>query len=486
MSQNDVACRPERIHPRLSVLTESQIEWIHTVSLDILASVGVRVDSEKARRVLARGIGATAVDGDRVRIPPEVVSWAIEAAPASVALYDRLGQPAFTLGPGQDQTRFGIGVTTLFYQDPLTDELTPFARSHMAALVRLGDHLPHYDVISTVGVVQDVPPEDSDLYGTLDMVANTTKPLVLLVSEEKRFPLVLDMLESLTGDLAAQPFVIPYFNPVTPLIINAGTSDKMFAAIERGLPFIYSNYGMAGMSTPITPGGAWALLNAELLAGLVLSQLIREGTPVILGILPAYFDMKTMVNFYDPYSLLLNLACAELMAHYGLPHCGTSGSGRGWGPDLLAAEAYWMNHLSSCMGKVGLSPFVGDTLTSKAFSPVNVVFVHEIIAQTRRFVQGFLLDEAAFCLKEIAAVGPGGNFLTAPSTLRSYRNAYYTSSIYPRWSMEMWQKDGCPRAEAVLREHTLQLLEESAAPPDQADLVARGEAFIRRTTQSTP
>jgi len=73
---------------------------------------------------------------------------------------------------------------------------------------------------------------------------------------------------------------------------------------------------MAGMSAPITPAGTMALLNAELLAGLTLSQLAREGTPIILGSLPAFFDMKEMTNFYDPHSLLLNLACAEMMAHY--------------------------------------------------------------------------------------------------------------------------------------------------------------------------
>lgn len=88
------------------------------------------------------------------------------------------------------------------------------------------------------------------------------------------------------------------------------------ASLKETQPFIYSNYSMAGMSAPITPAGTMALLNAELLAGLTLSQLAREGTPIILGSLPAFFDMKEMTNFYDPHSLLLNLACAEMMAHY--------------------------------------------------------------------------------------------------------------------------------------------------------------------------
>ena len=409
--------------------------------------------------------------------PQSWSAWAIETAPAVVDVFDRKGQPAFRLGEGR--ACFGIGVTCLYYQDPATDQVTPFSRKHMADMVRLGDSLPYYDVVSTVGVIQDVPADQTDLFAALEMAVNTTKPLVILVSDEPSFPGVLDLLEHVGGELAGKPWVIPYFNPVTPLVINTGTADKMRAAIERGLPFIYSNYSMAGMSTPITAGGTLALLHAELLAGLALSQLMKEGAPTVLGMLPAYFDMQTMVNFYDPQSILVNLACAEMMAHFGLPHCGTSGSGTGWTTDLLAAETYWMNHLTACMNKVGLAPFVGDNLGSKVFSPLNVVYVHEVIDQAVRFSDGFAFDDAAVNLHEIDQVGPAGSFLMAKSTLSQYRKAYYPSPIFPRLSLERWQAQGRPQAIDYLREHTRELLGTVRPPQDHDDLLARGEAFIR-------
>jgi trimethylamine---corrinoid protein Co-methyltransferase len=466
------------VQPRINLLNAEQIEQINAYTLKILATTGVRVDSPQACQLFARRLGSGAVDGNRVRIPPAAVEWALKAAPSTIDIYNRRGELAFRLGEGR--TRFGIGVTTLFYQDPLTDELTPFGRRHMQDMARLGNTLPHFDVISTVGVIQDVPSQLSDLYESLEMLANTTKPLVILVSDEKNFPSVLDMMESLHGDLRERPFVIPYFNPVTPLILNQGTVDKMQVAIQRGLPIIFSNYSLAGMSTPITPAGTLAVLMAELLAGLTLAQLMKEGAPVILGILPAYFDMKTMVNFYDPKSLMLNLACAELMAHYRIPHAGTSGSGMGWGPDLLSVETYWMNHLTSLMGKAGLAPFVGDTLTSKAFSATNVVYVHEIIDQSLRFAEGFRLDDETVGLDEIDLAGPGGNFLMAETTQRLFRNAYYPSPIFPRWSLEKWQANGRPPAIDLLRQYTLHLLDTLQPPEDHAELMARGEEFIKR------
>jgi trimethylamine--corrinoid protein Co-methyltransferase len=463
------------VRPQITVMTGDQIARIHDHSLHTLASVGVRVDSDDASRLLGRA-GAEVEDG-RVRIPADLVQWALDAAPSRIDIHDRLGRPAFHLAAGAE-TRFGIGVTALNYQDPATDEVVEFQGRHMESMVRLGEALPSFDAISTVGILHDVGPDLADLYATLEMVANSTKPLVLLVSQEESYPAVLDLLEELHPDLAARPFVVPYFNPVTPLVINTGTIDKMRVTIERGLPFIYSNYGMAGATTPITPAGALVVLNAELLAGLVLSQLMKEGTPVILGILPAFFDMRGMANFYDPLSYLLNLACAEMMAFYGLPHCGTSGSGMGWGGDVIVAGHLWTNHLLSCLGKVGLAPFVGDNLGSTTFSPAVIVLADEIIAQTRRLASGFAIDEASVALADIAEVGPGGNFLMASSTLEHFRTAYFQSVLFPNLTIDDWRQQNCPRAEDRLRSRTRDLLDGLTAPEDHDELIARGATFI--------
>ena len=236
---------------------------------------------------------------------------------------------------------------------------------------------------------------------------------------------------------------------------------------------------MAGASTPLTPAGILVLLLAELLAGLTISQVMKPGTPVLLGMLPVYFDIKSMLNFYDPQSFLLNLACAEMMAHYSLPHCGTSGSGTGWGMDLIAADTYWMNALTFSLMKGGLAPFVGDSLGSKPISPTTIVHVHEIIDQALRFAGGFPLDDAQAALDEIAKVGPGGSFLSSPSTLKNYKKGYYVSGVYPRWPMERWQAEGQPEARQVLREKTRALLADSSAPEDYGELMGYGDEFIQ-------
>ena len=467
------------VHPHLTMLTEEQKQEIHRYTIRLLATTGVRVDSPSAVEMLRKKVGDSNVDGRTVRIPEELVKWAINVAPRQIQIYDRRGEPQFKIGGEEDRTRFGIGVTALYYQEVETDTPVLFQRKHMQDMVRLGNKLPHYDMVSTIGIVRDVPDYLTDLIGSLEHFANGIKPMVLLCSDEHKFDDVLRMFETLHGgDLGERPFIIPYFNPVSPLVMNQGTVDKMKIAIERGLPVIISNYSLSGATTPITPAGTVAVLLAELLAGLVIGQLYKEGAPMFLGMLPVYLDMKTLLNFYDPQSILVSLACAEMMDHYGIPHCGTSGSGTGWGMDLLAAETYWMNTLMFSLTKGGIAPFVGDTLGSKAISPLTFIYCHEIIDQALRFAGGFQLDDANVGLDEIHKVGPGKGYVSAPTTLKKYKNGYYVSPIFPRWSMEKWMEAGHPHAEKWLRDYSIEFLKNLPVPEDHDELIGKGEEFI--------
>jgi trimethylamine--corrinoid protein Co-methyltransferase len=463
------------VQPGLTLLSDADKAAAHASSLDILAQIGVRVDSAPARQVLRRA-GARFLSDDRAVFPPELVAWALAAAPRTVTLHDRRGAPAFTLG--RDRTRFGIGVTNLYYEDPLTGEIAPFSRAHLAASVRLGHALPEYDVVSTVGVLQDEPPGRADLVATLEMAAHTTKPLVLLISDPAQFVPALDLLAAVSGCDGDRPFVLPYVNPITPLVLNTETTDKMAASIERGLPVIFSNYGMAGASTPISPLRTLVLLNAELLAGLMFSQAVRAGAGIVLGSLPAYFDMRTMVDFYDPRSMLVGLGCAEMLAWYGLPHAGTSGSGNGWGPDVIAAGGLWFNHLVAALGGAGLVPFVGGNLGSKVFSPATVVLGAEVIAQARAFAEGLAQGDASGLLEEVAAAGPGGSFLDSADTLRRLRTGYHSSRIFPHYGLEKWEEVGRPAAERRLREATGEIMRGAEGPEDMEEILARGAGWM--------
>ena len=468
----------KKVKPKLTVLSEDNIQQVHESAVTILEKTGIRVDDPNARKVFARAVGGQK-NPERISIPGEMVEWAIEAAPSRLALYGRDGKAGFRLdSSGTEQTVFGIGVTNLYYQDPLTDRVLPFERQHMVYATRLGDTLDEFEVISTPGVLQNIEPKEGELLGALEMLANTQKPLILLVSDPTIFAAALDMIDNLVDPADDRPFVMPYFNPITPLILNAETTIKLDIAISKGLPVIFSNYGMSGASCPITPGGTLALLTAELLAGLTYCQLLKEGTPVVLGSLPAAFDMGSMLSLYSPQSMLLNLACAQMMSHYKIPHCGTSGGSIGWGPDLISGSIQWANHLTGMLGCAGLAPFVGSNFDSLAFSPATVVYAAEIIKFCRDFSAGFSLDPGEIGLDEILSMGTGANYMESESTLKKFRAYLQTSRVWPKLSLDKWQEIGCPKAGDILKKHTDKLLDEILPPQDHEQILSDGEKFI--------
>lgn len=463
------------IQPTLSVLNEEQKHRIHNDALSILSRVGIRVESQQARTIFKKNIGLKIKEDHIVKIPSEIVEAALKTAPSSLDIYNREGEKCIHF-PGE--ARFGLGVTTLYYQDPQTDELCPFNRKHVETCVRLGQKLANFDFIATPGIIQDVPPDTADIFTALEMVANTTKPLVILVSKTEALPEVLDLMEHLQGDLATKPFILPLMTPITPLLIDAGTSDRMFESIRRGLPFVYVNYGMAGANTPITPYGSLTLLIAEILSGITLSQLTQEGAKIIAGCLNAFMNMQSMLNFYDPISYLLNIACSEMMDFYGIPHYGNSGNAVGWGSDIIATGHQWMNHVLACMGKAGMAVFVGTVLGSKAFSPKLVVYADEVIAQARRLSKGFEVDDYNNLMHEIAAAGPAGNFLSSDLTLKHFKEAYFQSAIFPAFTMEDWNSDGCPTAEKYLSRYTRDMIAELEPNDESLGIIEKGEAYI--------
>jgi len=473
------------VRPTLQVLSIEQMNQVHHYSVRILGETGIQVESQEALKIFAKSNSVKIVD-QVVFISEELINHAVQLAPPNIELFSKTGDSAFQLGIEQGrETHFGIGVTNTWFQEIEGKHVEPFTRKHMQHSTKLGDLLENYDMVSTPGIPSDVSSKQSDLYSALDMYANTSKPLVLLISGENKINEVFELLSFLHGDISEKPFCIPYVNPITPLVLNKSTTDKMIATIRAGLPLMYSNYSMYGGTSPVTEGGSLALLNAELLAGLVFSQLVKGGSQIILGSLPAAFNMSTMGSQYTTASYLLNMASAEMMSYYDIPHCGTSGSNNGRGADLLASGNLWFNHLTSCIGKIGCAPFVGGNFDSMAFSPTTVVLSDQIIGEARKFAKGFDLNDKTVNLSEISNVSHGGNYFTSPQTLDYLAELGNTDALWTSLSLDAWREQGKPTAEEELIDITKERFSRAKeASSAQLELIKKGEDFIASSLSS--
>jgi trimethylamine--corrinoid protein Co-methyltransferase len=468
-----------KVQPRIQFLSEEQKKLFYEKALWVLETVGVKVECPEMVRKFADQPGVRC-EGHVVKLPGKLVEQALETAPRQVDVYNRRAEQAFSLWPDfNHHTRFSIGSPTLNYQHPETREVEEWKRCHTGLIAGLANSLGSFDAIATPGTIHDYSPKQADYYSTLELLANTDKPIILLVSKDNAFSGVLNFIEHLFHQLREKPFVIPYVNNISPLVLNKGTTDKMKTAYSYSLPVIFNNYVMAGASTPITPAGCMTLAIAELLMGITCSQLIQPGAKIIAGSLSNSFNMSTMNAFYSPSSLVVSHSVAEMMDYFAIPHSGTSGNSLGWEGDLIEAGIKWLNYLPSIMGKVGLCPFAGPVFQATTLSATGIVLASEVIREARKYAQGFEIDDNLL-LDEIQEVGHGGSYLGTQSTFEQFRDYQPESSIWPSLTLESWKNSGMPTTTSILRENTLHLLNHPVLPEDCKEILEKGEEYITR------
>jgi len=428
--------------PRFRLLEDAQLQRLHQTTLALLEDPGVQITTEEARALLVGG-GCTLGAADVVSIPPRLVEEALASAPRSFSLHDRAGAERLRLGVGN--TYFGSGVTALRYVDPATREARDFTFDDVADVSRLTDALPNMDFVTTPGVVRpskEVPLPLVNQHEFLAMVTNTSKPLVVLIADGAALSDVFEMAAAVAGgreELRRRPFVVPYLNPVSPLVFNPETLDKLLIAAEWGMPVVCQSAPQAGATSPVTMAGTAALANAESLAALVISQLKREGTPFITGSVPMAVDMRSgNAAGGGPLGVLLVIAAGELARFYGLPVLGIGGGGDAKLADEQAASEATFYAFGAVLAGLDLVFDVGSIEAGLAHSPEVVAMLDEVVEMCRSVVRGFDTDDESLALETMRQVGVGGQFLSTPHTLRHFRELWqpvlYSWDDRRKWS----------------------------------------------------
>ena len=192
--------------------------------------------------------------------------------------------------------------------------------------------------------------------------------------------------------------------------------------------------------------GALAQCNAEVLAGLVMTQLVTEGTPFIYGAMPSIFDMKTTIGSYGAPEFHLQVAAAsELAAHYMLPFYGTAGCSDAKFIDEQAIAEVTMELMSTILSRANLVHDVGVMDHCNSVSPEMVVFVDELITGLKVYERGIDLSDLPEALEVIAKVGPGNHFLGEEHTLQKFKNIWYPELF----SRDMKNKDSSSVREKI-------------------------------------
>ena len=332
-------------------LSDSQVRLLDGISRELLQDPGLLCFNDEAARIFAMA-GATAEDEEqctRLRIPPEMIDQVLESAPSTVVLGARDPDNRLVLDAHEPRVRFGSGAETNIWLDVKFDNGTPsFARElgsieHLRAAAHLCEHLEHLDFfIRCVNIRDsDVTAENKDVNKYLASLDNITKHVQAGLTSLSALDDVLRMGEIIAGgeDAFAQNPVLSFIACVvkSPLQIVDDTAAKVIEIARRRAPIVISSSPMGGATAPFDEFGMVAQINAELLAGVALTQLVAPGAPVLYGSVPVRTRLDNLNDMYGaPEFNHYNLDCAQMARFYALPCYSTAGVGDAEVPGIQA------------------------------------------------------------------------------------------------------------------------------------------------------
>ncbi len=468
-----------RIRPKLSMLEREDCLRLHRASCEILRRTGVRVYSQAGLNLL-RQAGAAVLD-DLVKIPPSLIEWALASAPSTFNLHKR-GTPEAILKLDGQRVYFGPGSDTLRYLDPRSGSRRNFQLADIADCTRLCDALPEIGFVMSVGIPRDVPNEVYYRHQFASMLRQTTKPIVFVCDDLADIEAIAAMAAAAAGgldQLSKYPNILLYAEPSTPLQHSRDATEKLLFCAEHAIPMTHSPAPMMGGTAPITIAGAVALGNAEILSSLVMHQLHNPGAPYLYGHGVHHLDMKEMVSVYGaPEYQLARVLAAEMGRFYGLPVWGYAGHSDSKVVDGQAAADAQFTVQVALMAKTNLNHDVGYLESGLTGSPEMIVLTNELIAMTRRFVEGIRLDDEALALEVINQVGPGGEFLSHDHTMAHWRELWLPQ-LFDRQRLDKWQEQGAKDLNTRLREVTITLMDEHQVEPLPPSVEGEIEAILK-------
>jgi len=463
-------------------LTQDQISLLHEASLEIMAHTGMRFHEQEALDLFKKA-GANISDGNLVRIPSHLVERALRTVPKTVIIYDRDAQRAMSLGGYRSY--FGVGSDCMYIYDVYSGERRRAMLQDVRDGIRLVDALPNINFVMSMFMPGDVPVETYERHQMAVMLLETRKPVVFVGTDLASTVDTIEMASIVAGGLTSlqhKPFIINYVNVVGPLRHSREGLQRLLYAAERNLPTIYLPGNRRGIDSPITAAGALAMGNAGQLAGLVLSQIKREGSPFIRGN-PAWgeLDMSVMVDVYVSPDTD-KPAGWDLAHHYGMPIFGTAGCRDAKVFDAQAAAEASLSILLHAVSGANLVHDVGYLDCAMTGSLELVAFCDESIEWVRRYTRRVEINEDTLALDLIDQVGPDGTFLDTEHTLKYVREEWRPRLI-DRRSYQRWQERGATTLQQRANQKVRHILESHCSEPFPDDVVSAVKAVVRRADE---
>lgn len=305
----------------LNIFSDNELYDIHSGTLEVLEKTGIKVESKEALEIFAAGGASVNFETRVVKIPPHIVEDAIRSAPNTILLAGRNPKHDIILGGKRVHfINFGEGVSII---DPYTKEYRKTTKQDVANISRFCDAMSEMDAVLRPVAPQDVPAVAAVVHNAEVIFNNTSKHVFIGTEGGKNFKKVLKMAAAIVGGeekLRERPIFSCNVCPTSPLQLVGHCTEVIIEGARAGIAVNVLSMAMAGATSPITLAGSLVTHNAEVLSGIVLSQLTRKGAPVIYGSSTTIMDLRfATAPVGSPELGMINAGVAKLAQFYLLP-----------------------------------------------------------------------------------------------------------------------------------------------------------------------
>ena len=449
--------------PTYRPLSDGDILTIHDATLEILESVGVKVELKKLRDILA-DIGCR-VDEEtkRVSFPPKVVTEYMKKAPREFIISGADPDLQWVMNP---ETRIygGLGTAVNMY-DLNTCDYVESTRQHNLNHMILLDSTANIHTNQTDITPTDIPMQTVHVTALRDWFVNCRKSSGMGAFGVMATTDMMEMLSIAVGGRAAIQKKHPYLVIVSiqsPLSSAQMQLEGLMILAEWGQPALLSPECMAGTTAPVTLAGLIAQHNTEVLSHVVMAQAVNPGTPVVYGTVSTISEMRRGTTALGSVETgIISASLAQMAHHYDLPCRGVAGATESKTLDVQCGAERMRSMMLAAMGGVNLITCAGTLESTTAGAHELVLIDDELASSIERALSGVTVDEAHIALDVIRSVGPDGNFLMEPHTQKNFRTEHLMTKFSNLDKRDIWEREGKrdmailagERAKKILADH---------------------------------
>ena len=431
---------------QIKVLTVEEVDTIYDKSLELLSRKGVKIDHPQALKMLDKAGAQVDFDSRQVRFPRDIIEMALQKVPHSVTLASRNERKDIILPNPASMfyTRNGSGA--LNYLDPESNTYRDMTLAYVKKCGQLMETLDQIDICAFPSP-RDVPEETADIHALKALLESTSKHINIQPYSVEGVKYLLELGTAVAGSkeaLRKEPIISLTPNAFSPLAIKDVDTEIIVQATRYGVPLQVATLPSAGATSPATIAGTVLQTSIELLAMIVVIQLMNPGNPVFA--FPCLFttDMVTGRSLQSTVeAVLADMAIVQFIKDaFHVPV-----NVYAFGTDSAIPDGQSM--IETTLQGLLISEAGSDILSGAGMvdsflgiSPVQMVIDNMLVGILKRINSGVKVDDDTLAWEEIFDTVPmSGHYLERAHTLKHCRDAI-RPELFVRASAQVWRLEG--------------------------------------------